>query len=501
VETQRVIDKQAYFNKIGYVPHAQQWLYHTSKARFRFPNCGRRFGKSKMAGTDLEPKLFLPDRNYWIIGPTYDLGEKEFRVIWNDLIVNQGLGRDKRIKRAYNKKQGNMFIEFPWGTNLIVRSADHPENLVGEALDWVIMSEAAKHQEETWQRFIRPSLADRRGGADFPTTPEGYNWLYNEWMYGQDPNMPEYDSWKFPSWANSVVYPGGEEDPEIVLLKKTMSPESFMQEIGADFGSFTGKIFPEWDVSLNVRRHEFRPDWPNYMTIDWGYTNPAAWIEFQISPQDEIFVWREHYQAFWTVDKHIAYLKNGRTNPKGYHLDMAFADAADPEAVAKVSQSFVPCWADPRAKSGSEEADGGRSVSGWREGIDLIRSFLERETGEDEFGGPIYEPAFFVDNDCINTIYEFNNYRAPEGHNGKNAPEGDNKSRNHATDAIRYGLMHKFKLGATYGLGDAMESYTNPESETYERFDESDLELVGSNVGGFDEGSGTEGYFTMGDRF
>src|SRR5690606_31962443 len=125
-------------------------------------------------------------------------------------------------------------------------------NLVGEALDWVIMSEAAKHKAETWERFIRPALADKRGGADFPTTPEGYNWLYQLWMFGQNKEMPDYESWRFPSWANNVVYPGGEDDPEIKLLKQTMAPETFLQEIAADFGSFTGKIYPEWDVQKHV---------------------------------------------------------------------------------------------------------------------------------------------------------------------------------------------------------------------------------------------------------
>src|ERR1035437_8554268 len=176
------INKNAFFDSIGYTPHPEQLHFHQSKARFRFANCGRRFGKSLMTGRDMEPKLLLPNKLYWIVGPTYDLGEKEFRVIWNDLIVNKQLGKDGKIKRSYNKKQGNMFIQFPWNTRIEVRSADHPENLVGDALDWVIMSEAAKHQEETWERFIRPALADRRGGADFPTTPEGYNWLYKQWM-------------------------------------------------------------------------------------------------------------------------------------------------------------------------------------------------------------------------------------------------------------------------------------------------------------------------------
>jgi hypothetical protein len=100
------------------------------------------------------------------------LAEKEFRVVWDDLIVKLALGKDKRIRKAYNKKQGDMYIQFPWGTRLEVRSADHPELLVGEALDGAIISEAAKQKKETWERFIRPSLADRRGWASFPTTPE-----------------------------------------------------------------------------------------------------------------------------------------------------------------------------------------------------------------------------------------------------------------------------------------------------------------------------------------
>jgi len=50
----------------------------------------------------------------------------------------------------------------------------------------------------------------------------------------------------------------------------------------------------------------------------------------------------------------------------------------------------------------------------WREGIDLVRFFMEREEKEDEFGGPIYFPAIFVDFSCINTIREFNNYKVKQ---------------------------------------------------------------------------------------
>lgn len=455
--TERVIDRNALYEKVGYVPHREQLLYHNSRARFRIPVCGRRFGKSTMAGNDMIPKLFMPDKMYWIVGPTYDLGEKEFRVIWNALILKLQMGKDKRIKKAYNKKQGNMFIQFPWNTRIEVRSADHPENLVGEALDWVILSEAAKHKLETWERFIRPALSDKRGGADFPTTPEGFNWLHDIWQLGQNPDYEDFISWKFPSWANTVVYPDGRDDREIRLIEATSTPEWFAQEYGADFASFVGKILPEWDETMHVQQVKFRPDWPNYIAFDWGYTNPLAAIEFQVSPRDEIFIWREHYKSFMTLPDHIAFLKN-RPQPEGYHLDLAFGDPADPEAAATVSRNLVPCIADPKVKSDYT----------WRDGIDLMRGFMKlipQETNSgslivvDEFGTPAPDRArYFVDHSCVNTIKEHNNYRSKEPIKGQNVPELGQKMNDHAIDAIRYGLVYLFKLGAHGKLSDIYTS-------------------------------------------
>jgi hypothetical protein len=425
--------KQKLFKAIGYAPHLQQMDFHTSERRFRVAACGRRFGKSTMAARDLEPELFKPDKRFWIVGPTYDLGEKEFRVIWDDLMVKMGFARDKRIQKGYAKKQGNMFIEFPWNTRVEVRSADHPSALVGEALDGVIMSEAAKHKFETWSRFIRPALSDKRGFATFPSTPEGFNWFHDIWQLGRDPDHPLYQSWSFPSWANTAIYPTGFDDPEIQDLLRTTSTEWFDQEIGAKFTAFVGKIFSEFDETIHVHKLPFHPEWPNYLFIDWGFTNPSAWIEVQITPRDQVRVWREHYKAGWTVPRHIEFMKT-RDQPPGYHLDLAFGDSADPEAAAQVTQGLVGCHTDPKAKEN------------WRQGIDLYKGFLKvREDGD---------PGFLVDVNCKHVIKEHNDYRSKEPVNGKNVPELAQNVSNHTIDAIRYGLMHIFELGANVHLSD-----------------------------------------------
>jgi hypothetical protein len=444
------IDKAAYFRKIGYEPHPKQWLFHNSQARFRAPCCGRRFGKSTMAARDREPQILLPNQMGWIVGPTYDLAEKEFRVIWDDMIVKLKLGRDKRVKKGYNKKQGDMWIEFPWQHRIETRSADHPENLVGEKLHWVIMSEAAKHRQDTFQRYIRPALADVRGGADFPTTPEGFNWFHGIWAQGQDAAYPDYDSWRFPSWDNPKVYPGGRDDPEILLVEGTSLEAWFLQEYAAEFTAFVGKIYSEWQESTHVldpTEYTFHPEWPNYIAFDWGFVNPLAAVEFQISPDDTVYVWREHYRPNIRLEEHLQILKN-RPNPPGYHLDMCFGDAADPEAVATVNAKFGPCIADPLSKSN------------WREGVELVNGFLKArsfvdfteatEPGEIDAVEKNAPRGLYVVRTCPNTIREFNNYRAPNtiaSKSPRNPREDAQKYDDHALDALRYGLMHIFVLG------------------------------------------------------
>jgi len=446
------IDKWELFKKLEYVPHSVgQRSYHLSQARFRLPDCGRRYGKSTMAGMDRVPDLFIPNRLGWIVGPTYDLGEKEFRVMWNALIIKLRLGLDKRVKKAYNKRQGDMYIEMPWGARVEVRSATQPERLVGEKLDWAIMSEAAKHSKETWERFIRPALADERGAADFPTTPEGFNWYYDLWMLGHDPTFSNYECWQFPSWDNPVVFPGGRTDPEIIEIERTTSPEWFAQEIGADFSAFVGKIFSEFETGTHVRQHKFNPLWRNYIAWDWGYVHPLAAIEFQVDPMDNIYIWREHYKSYQTLEVHCNQLK-ARPQPDGYHINLMFGDAADPAATEEVAiRMGVGCISDPAAKEN------------WREGIDLVKAFLRvHPTGIelDEYGTPHMAPKCFVDPSCINTVRQFQGYRALDTDRSNLRESSTNsaavKLDDDCLDAFRYGVVHIYKLGATYGLADVL---------------------------------------------
>lgn len=476
----KVVDKRKYFDLLKYRPYGRQWEYHKSQARFKIAIAGRRAGKSSMAGKDVQPLLLIPNKRIWCVGQNYTLAEKEFRVVWDDIIVHLGFGRNKKVKKAYSSKQGNMFIELPWNSRIECRSAERPDTLVGERLDHVIMSEAATHGKETWDKYVRPALADTMGSADFPSTPRGMNWLYDIWQLGRNPKFPMFDSWRYPSWENPYVYPGGKEDPEIKLLEQTMPRDVFLQEIAAEFTALSGRIYDEWDEQTHVKEVPYDPKLPNYIAFDFGYVNPMAAIEFQIDSMDRVRVWREQYLERTTLEDYLELLRR-RPQPEGYKINLCFGDAADPEAVQYITNHFAPCIADPLSKSN------------WREGIELVKSFLKpQQVGEsDEFGTPLMEPWLTVDHSCENTIREFNNYRTNiNPRNDNNPREEAKKTDDHIMDALRYGLQHIFRLGVNIHLSDVISL------NELQRGGKSGF-FVPSDLGHFSN----DGFFTTGGEF
>ena len=118
-----------------------------------------------------------------------------------------------------------------------------------------------------------------------------------------------------------------------------------------------------------------------------------------------------------------------------------------------MSVNYVPTYALPEAKEN------------WREGVDLVKQFLKPRdvyspngalVVTDEYGTPHQEPWMFIDSSCTNTIREFNNYRAKEARPEINPREAAKNYDDHALDAIRYALMHIFKLGCTHSLADVV---------------------------------------------
>lgn len=453
MQSSPTISKGKLFQQLEYTPHSQgQAEIHTSTARFKVPCCGRRYGKSQAAGHEMTYWSFMPDSYFWIVGPTYALGEKEFRVVWNDY---KKLGLLDRCDSQYNAKSGSMRIFTPWNTEIKVTSAERPKSLLGEGLRGVIMSEAAEHDPQTWHEFIRPALSDFHGWAMFPSTPEGFNWYYELWRRGQDSEYPEWKSWSFPSWENKARYPNGRDDPEFEEAERTTSEMWFRQEYGAEFTTFQGRIYDEFDERIHVVELEYNKEWKNYWAFDFGFSNPFVCLDIMVDPSDNVYVWREYYTRYKSTMEHGRILRE-RINPDGFHVDSMFGDPAGADEIATLALILGAVW--------------GRKV-GWKLGVEAVKRQLKVDSVTNR-------PKLFIDRSCRNLIREMNMLRMKETTQfDKNPKEMQHDYDDHAADALRYFHNEYFILGAGSSLQTAYARENPITSGSYFHYDTAGFQL------------------------
>lgn len=442
----RVLSVSRFYNNLGYYPHAGQRRLHAAQAKFKVACCGRRWGKSRSGPHDKVPKMFQRQPTLgWIVAPTYDLGEKEFRVFWEILVDKMRVPLDK--SKTFNSLRTKDFrITTAWGSSVEVRSAEHPESLVGEGLDWVIMAEAAKLKRSHWEKYIAPTLADRRGEAIFVSTPEGFNWFYDQYMLGQDRDELDWWSIQSPSWHNDIVFPLGLGEPFLQERRKNSSKEVFDQEWGAQFTSFAGRIYSEFDEGYHVLdNYQFDRNKANFLAFDFGFRNPTVCLNIQVDAEDNVFIWDEYYERGKTSVEHARALKEIIQ----WRVDGAYHDPSGADQANTIRKT----WAEKREYHNRflEKVPFWPAPNDWEAGITRVKEWLKLQ---ESLTGGDPKPKLFVSSRCRNTIREFNQYRVKE--QGERAAENTDpkdeprKKDDHAMDAMRYMIVGKFGLKSYY---------------------------------------------------
>jgi hypothetical protein len=216
--------------QIMYDPHSGQQLFHNSRARFKMLTCGRRWGKTYGGANEalrVIAELGRPSVGF-IVAPTY----WHTRKCWREFLHFC----PKEIIASINRSE--RLIALTNGTLIWFKSADNPDSLRSEGLDWLWVDECAEVKEEAWNLALRPALMDKKGVAWFTTTPKGRNWYFQLWTRGQDAEQREYESWNFPSVGNPHL------DPlEIAKFKKDMPDLAYRQEILGEFLDDIGAVF------------------------------------------------------------------------------------------------------------------------------------------------------------------------------------------------------------------------------------------------------------------
>lgn len=426
------LSKMGYYAQTGYTPHAGQRELHLTPRRFKVVSNGRRWGKTIFGAKEVEPNAFVPcaitgkPQIGWIVGPQYVDAEKEFRVIYDTM---RTLGVDKdAIRFQNNVESGSMHIKTSWGFELLCKSAKHPETLVGEGLNFVLMVEAGRHKRRTWGQYIRPSLSDRRGWAVFTGVPEGkseHSLLYSLYQRGQSSDFPTWQSWKRPSWTNDIVFPGGRQDPEIIEAEADLTKEEFDRQYGAEFTDKTGVVMQEYDDDIHLADLEYNPNWPTYMAIDYGFTNPFVVLFIQVGPFGEIHVLKERrWQRLDTEEVCQDLLATEGALVRATSL--MYPDPAEPDDTRTMERKLrIPAV---------------RNTGGpLKNRLTMIRRALKVQNDHLEPGDPERAPLLRIDRmQCKTLSWEFREgYKWPE-HRSQVRSDSENPldKDNHGTEAL-----------------------------------------------------------------
>lgn len=469
-------------------------------ARFKVLACGRRWGKTLYTALVALAVLMQPRRRVWIVAPDYSLCEKVFRELYNILVIQLKLIKPGKPGggRARNQK-GEYFLETPWGSVLEAKSLENPDSLAGEALDLVIVDEAAINPAiyDIWTQMLKPTLMDKSGSAIFISTPRGRNGFYKMFLMGQkgqkqrlgqlaivkdeklgiDDDMSDWSSFKQTSYDNPLLSTSKEESKleidksyrEAIANGKVIQ---FRQEYLADFEAVSDMCFPGFATEVsdsrpfpNVVDYKWHPDeGPIFAACDHNYAKPASTIFLQVNKYNDIVIFDEcfthkttsYMQAQQILNKEEEYTKLAHSiwmaeNRHERHL-----------REIKVKSVIADVSGDQVQLNGRSAWDDMQSVLGYRPiglkqdreiGCNMIRHWLQFPEF-DQHGRPIIlesglqktGPKLFISSNCVNTIMALNTAKFKKTKAGiyKEDYEEHPDGYEGLIDALRYALVCLF---------------------------------------------------------
>lgn len=329
---------------------------------------------------------------------------------------------------------------------IIFRGLDEPDKLRSLNLNGFYIDEANQVSEEAFlllQGRLRGKHV-RKGILTMNTGGHDWSWRYfvskqdltSEWAKAQFVNI------KAPSTENHHLPDGYVEG-----MLATWSEERIKREVLADEDSFQGQVYSDFKRDLHVVKPFRIPDnWIRHIRIDHGFRNPAAVLYFAVSPDGEVYLYREFYEREWLINEIINGKKEAEYRPGIASLGRYGHENAEVFETAKID----PSTKNRNGRDGTSDYDEyhrhwptkwpilGFAKNDVQVGIERVKSYLKphQKSGK---------PMLYIFESCKNTLDELSTYKYPElktGENEKKAePEKPIKARDHAMDALRYMIV------------------------------------------------------------
>jgi hypothetical protein len=232
---------------------------------------GERSGKSLLTAdlllATVKPGTPEKEALYWIVGPDYVQARPEFSYLLS-AFQNAGL-----VSGSPSMPQG---VAQPWSfqtqlhQTFLTKTSTDVKKLASFSVNGLAMTEAHQQDHEVYLKLLG-RLSETRGAMIMSGTLErGLPWyldLYKRW---RGENAIGARSFSMPTWSNTAVYPGGEEDPAILQLRAEYPEDLFMERFGAVPRTHYNAVIPEFDTAIHVRKLAIEENVPIELWVDPG---------------------------------------------------------------------------------------------------------------------------------------------------------------------------------------------------------------------------------------
>ena len=306
-------------------------------------------------------------------------------------------------------------------------------------------------------RSTRPWWPGPRLRAGATPLGIGHDWVKGRWRI-DDPQSgaTPFDVWRAPVSEGGMTrqfIPARvtdnrtlfDADPGYLERLRALPWEEYQAKALGNWRVLTGQFFMRWRPEIHVIAPFAIPnDWDRFMCVDYGFDAPYAVLWFARPPGgDHIFVYREHYGRGVALSGQIRRARQIVADTQ----EKVRAIVLDPSMFGAVNvkgDRISPMSADWEAEFGTETrvVPGGKDrVAGWR----LMRELIDWQ--EAPTGGVLVPPKMRVFSSCPNLIRTI-----PGLIQDPQRPEDlDSDGEDHAADALRYGVMHAYRGGASKG--------------------------------------------------
>ena len=216
------------------------------------------------------------------------------------------------------------FFEYGNGTRIYVNGLDQPNNLLSDFFDAGFVNQCELLPFEAWDE-LTARVSERAGvmpiamlvGDCNPNVPN--HWIrqqtkddkleYFRMSFLDNPEIIEQGSERLKAFKIAF-----ENNPDPKLLEKVMDLFSdsglrrveklknleglrFKRGFLGHWASGEGLVFDDFEPETHIVDTTIMPNWKRFLSVDWGFRNPASVIWWALSPDDRLYAYKEIYQT------------------------------------------------------------------------------------------------------------------------------------------------------------------------------------------------------------